>query len=100
MDDGKTAEPSIRDPRPGDLCERCGGLMLTDHYMDLLDDTGHIDVTVRRCTNCGEVVDPVILENRVKVPPNLLYGTKQRKFGLRVNEGRQAKDEQDDPPMN
>lgn len=61
--------------------------MVVEHYMDLQDDTGQIDITALRCTSCGEVVDRVILENRFKPAPNLLYGTKQRKFAQRVGEG-------------
>jgi len=38
--------------------------MITDYYIDLQADTGQIDVTVRLCTGCGEVIDPIILENR------------------------------------
>jgi hypothetical protein len=33
------------------------------------------------------VIDPVILKNRPSPPPNLLYGTKARKFGQRVTAG-------------
>ena len=65
-------------------CARCGGLLLGQHYMDLLDDTGQIDITAWHCTMCGEVVDAVILKNRQSPPPNLLYGTKARKFSQRV----------------
>ena len=57
---------------------------MTQHYIDLLDDTGQIDITAWHCTMCGEVLDPVILKNRRNPPPNLLYGTKQRKFSQRV----------------
>lgn len=67
-----------------DTCTRCGGLLLTQHYMDLLDDTGQIDITAWHCMTCGEVIDPVILKNRRSPPPNLLYGTKARKFSQRV----------------
>ena len=67
-----------------DTCARCGGLLLPQHYMDLLDDTGQIDITAWHCTICGEVVDSVILKNRHSPPPNLLYGTKARKFSQRV----------------
>ena len=70
-----------------DHCARCGGLMVVEYYMDLQDDTGQIGVTALRCTGCGEVVDAVILQNRVKPAPNLLYGTKQRKYAQRVVEG-------------
>jgi hypothetical protein len=71
--------------QPGNhVCPRCGGLLLTQHYIDLLDDTGQIDITAWHCAMCGEVLDPVILKNRHSPPPNLLYGTKERKFSQRV----------------
>ena len=70
-----------------DHCVRCGGLMVVGHYMDLEDDTGQIGMTALRCTSCGEVIDAVILQNRVNPAPNLLYGTKQRKYAQRVEEG-------------
>ena len=60
--------------------------MVLEHYMDLLDDTGQIGMTAMRCMSCGEVIDPVILQNRVTPEPNLLYGTKQRKFAQRVEQ--------------
>ncbi len=79
-------------------CARCGGLLLTQHYMDLLDDTGQIDITAWHCTMCGEVVDAVILKNRQSPPPNLLYGTKARKFSQRVKDivDRSASDDSSD----
>ena len=73
-----------------DHCARCGGLMVVEHYMDLQDDTGQIGMTGLRCTSCGEVVDAVILRNRVNPAPNLLYGTKQRKYAQRVEEGEEG----------
>jgi hypothetical protein len=36
-------------------CSRCGGLMVAEEHMDLL---------VQRCVQCGERIDPVILQNR------------------------------------
>jgi hypothetical protein len=50
----ETALPSV--------CRRCGGLMVLARYMDCWDDADN--VAVRRCVQCGEVVDPVILHNR------------------------------------
>ena len=78
--DTSSSPPQAR----ADACARCGGLLLTQHYIDLLDDTGQIDITAWHCTMCGEVIDPVILKNRRSPPPNLLYGTKERKFSQRV----------------
>jgi ribosomal protein S27AE len=45
-------------------CGRCGGLMVSDFCMDLLNSTGELEFAAKRCVQCGEVVDPVILRNR------------------------------------
>ena len=45
-------------------CTRCGGLMVQDFYLDLLDNIGESKFAAKRCVQCGEVVDPVILRNR------------------------------------
>lgn len=60
--------------------------MLAEYYIDLQDDTGQIGITALRCAICGEVVDQVILENRVGPAPNLLYGTRGRKYAQRVDQ--------------
>jgi hypothetical protein len=54
------ASPSTED------CARCGGLMVGSRYIDLLDDTGQLEFTAARCVQCGDVVDPIILHNRLK----------------------------------
>lgn len=83
---GRPDNPPASVPHIDDICARCGGLMVLEHYMDLQDNTGQIDVPALRCTSCGEVNDPVILQNRIKPAPNILYGTKQRKYAQRVGE--------------
>ena len=45
-------------------CGRCGGLMVTDFCMDLLFCVGETEFAAKRCVQCGEIVDPVILSNR------------------------------------
>jgi ribosomal protein S27AE len=45
-------------------CTRCGGLMVNDSYLDLLNNVGESKFSAKRCVQCGEVVDPVILRNR------------------------------------
>jgi hypothetical protein len=45
-------------------CDRCGGLMVTDFCMDLLFCIGETEFAAKRCVQCGEIVDPVILRNR------------------------------------
>ena len=61
--------------------------MVTEYYMDLQDDTGQIGITGFRCTSCGEVIDPVILRNRLNPTPSLLHVVKQRKYAQRVDQG-------------
>ena len=43
-------------------CKRCGGLMVGQFYIDLLNSEP--ECVASRCVQCGEVVDPVILANR------------------------------------
>ena len=45
-------------------CTRCGGLMVSDFFMDLLNSTGELEFAAKRCVQCGEVIDPVIQHNR------------------------------------
>ena len=45
-------------------CARCGGIMVNDSYLDLLNNVGESNFSAKRCVQCGEVVDPVILRNR------------------------------------
>ena len=49
-------------------CGRCSGLMVLEHCTDLLELSGHIDFLALRCLQCGDVVDPVILQNRHRTP--------------------------------
>jgi hypothetical protein len=41
-----------------DRCPRCRGLMVAEWCEDLSSYTG------QRCVQCGEVIDPIILQNR------------------------------------
>jgi hypothetical protein len=52
------------EPPHKSTCARCGGLMMTDFYMDLLFCIGETEFAAQRCVQCGEIVDPVILRNR------------------------------------
>jgi hypothetical protein len=46
-------------------CQRCDGLMVVDHYIDMEDDSGHLWLRAWRCVTCGEVVDPRIYKHRL-----------------------------------
>jgi hypothetical protein len=61
--------------------------MITEYYLDLQDDTGQIGITGLRCTSCGEVIDPVILRNRLNPTLSLLHVVRQRKYAQRVDHG-------------
>jgi hypothetical protein len=56
-----TASPAVHYES---TCIRCGGLMVTDFSMDVLFCIGETEFAAKRCVQCGEVVDPVILKNR------------------------------------
>lgn len=47
------------------MCSRCGGLMVEDYSfeIDLLEaDT---PILAWRCVNCGDIIEPVMLQNRL-----------------------------------
>jgi hypothetical protein len=46
-------------------CARCAGLLVRDWCYGLID-TGERNVEVFRCVQCGNRVDPVILQNQVR----------------------------------
>jgi hypothetical protein len=48
-------------------CHRCCGLLVEDHCYDLRDQVRR--VTTLRCISCGDIIDPVILENRRRQQP-------------------------------
>lgn len=45
-------------------CSRCTGLMVVEQSFDSMRGSSEADVSLRRCVQCGEIVDPVILQNR------------------------------------
>ena len=61
--------------------------MIKEYYLDLQDDTGQIGITGVRCTSCGEVIDPVILQNRLDPTLSLLHVVRKRKYAQRLDQG-------------
>jgi len=53
-------------------CPRCGGMMILDHFLDL-ENTGQIDFQGSRCLICGEILDPIILVNRMHSESALVH---------------------------
>ena len=70
-------EPTVREKLDvvlnNDHCIRCGGLLVGEHCADLLDITGQMDFPALRCVQCGNLVDAVILLNRLRGPVNVTH---------------------------
>lgn len=45
-------------------CMRCGGFMVNEVSMDLMNSTGELECVTTRCVQCGDILDLVILRNR------------------------------------
>jgi len=52
--------------RDSTTCLRCQGLMVPDLFMELLDKSGKEHCKGWRCVNCGDLLDPVILQNEAR----------------------------------
>ncbi|MGQ0811331.1 MAG: hypothetical protein ACT4OO_08925 [Nitrospiraceae bacterium] len=46
-------------------CARCAGLLVKEWCYDL-DNTGEHNAEVLRCVQCGQRVDPVIMQNQIR----------------------------------
>ena len=57
-------------------CLRCGGLMVNEISVDLLNSGSELECAVRRCVQCGDILDPVILRNR---------GIRQKPMSVRLD---------------
>lgn len=51
-------------PAPQCICTRCGGLLVNELSIDLWSSTNELENGARRCVQCGDVIDAVILRNR------------------------------------
>lgn len=58
--DGFLVEPHT----PHSVCTRCGGLLVNELSIDLWSCTSELGCDVRRCVQCGDIIDAVILRNR------------------------------------
>jgi hypothetical protein len=48
-------------------CARCAGLLVKEWCYDL-DNSGEYNAEVLRCVQCGHRVDPVIVQNQIRLP--------------------------------
>ena len=62
----RTNQLSQAAPLRQDGCRRCGGLMVPEVFPEL--GFHWSEVAAERCVLCGEIVDSVILKNRVRCP--------------------------------
>jgi hypothetical protein len=65
-------------------CPRCKGVMVQDVFEDLMDDTGSLFFRGWRCITCGEILDPVIANNRDSCPSPLI-GRARKKFATQLS---------------
>jgi len=70
--------------------------MVVAHHVNLQGYAGEVIFKGFRCTNCGEFIDQMVLENRLKPMPHALEGPKKRKFARQVNHKRPARDKKYD----
>lgn len=47
-------------------CARCGGTMVEETYMDIFSDYEDFQFQAKHCIQCGDVIDPFILLNRLR----------------------------------
>lgn len=60
---------SLAAPLHLDYCRRCGGLMVPEVFPEL--GFHWSEVAAERCVQCGEIIDSVILKNRLRCPSNV-----------------------------
>ena len=56
-------ERNVKGRSDQQTCARCGGLLITDLFMEIMSSPD-VQPPAQRCVQCGEVLDPVILRNR------------------------------------
>ncbi len=51
-------------PQNGHECHRCGGFLVTEFWTDVVKTADEREIAPRRCVQCGDIIDAVILRNR------------------------------------
>ena len=54
-------------------CPRCHSLTFAETFYDPQDDMGQLSFEGLRCPVCGEILDPLILENRGTFQSTLVH---------------------------
>ena len=66
------------------LCPRCSGFMVQEWFDDLQRDFYGLHFQGVRCVNCGEILDPLILEHRYQRPEQDLPHLNRSRFSVRA----------------
>ncbi len=61
-------------------CLRCQGLLVREFCMDMLDSASENWIWVLRCLQCGELIDPLILQHRNSNPELVLTASPRPRF--------------------
>lgn len=60
-------------------CLRCDGLLVKELCMDIHDGTGENGFWALRCFQCGEILDPLILQHRLTPSPPVISGRSRQR---------------------
>ena len=60
----KNKQSELETPAETVRCRRCDGLMVIEESFESMTGIAHVNFQARRCVQCGEVTDPIILHNR------------------------------------
>lgn len=61
-------------------CGRCGGIFVVENCLDVRDDTGQMRFEAMRCVQCGDVLDPLIMKNRLRPIAKPIKTTSRRNW--------------------
>ncbi len=66
-------------------CPRCQSLMVQETFVDWESDTGALYFTGWRCITCGDIVDPLIVQNRICRPEPVHGRARSKKAGIEIS---------------
>ncbi len=66
-------------------CPRCQSLMVQETFVDWESDTGALYFTGWRCITCGDIVDPLIVQNRIARPEPAHGRARSKKAGIVIS---------------
>ncbi len=56
-------EPQTEGEKVAENCSRCGGMLVDDQCYNF-SGSGIVRIEIKRCIQCGDVIDSVILQHR------------------------------------